>query len=434
MSSGSPSALNRTRDKAANVEMSVADGSLEEVLAPECCIMFATADWDEPYWTNKQHCAKSLAAVGTKVLYVESVGLRGPKAASKKDWRRLISRAMKGLASFSLGAVERDKGVFVLSPLVIPAGYRFSILRWLNKVLLGSMLRRAGKKLCFDKPLIWTYHPFMLDVVIDKSGPLLYHCVDDLAAVPGVDAQAFRSAEESLLRRADAVFATAPALAEHCRKLNLNTHYLPNVVDYEHFSAARKVHELPPDLSAIPEPRLGYVGVLSDFKVDFELIFQVARAEPAWHWVLIGEEREGQSSELLRQLREIPNVHFLGHKSYRDLPGYLAGFQVATLPSLINKYTDSMFPMKYFEYISAGKRVVATPLAFTRSPNIEIATALGEQKFREAVASVLQRGGWSEKESLNIVGENTWERRLSRMLRELFRQQSPLSLDSLIDR
>ena len=42
-------------------------------------IVLATADWDHPLWTNKQHTAVSLAALGHRVLYVESLGLRPPR-------------------------------------------------------------------------------------------------------------------------------------------------------------------------------------------------------------------------------------------------------------------------------------------------------------------------------------------------------------------
>ena len=44
-------------------------------------VMFSTADWSTPYWTNKQHIASRLAARGHRLLYVETVGLRQPTSA-----------------------------------------------------------------------------------------------------------------------------------------------------------------------------------------------------------------------------------------------------------------------------------------------------------------------------------------------------------------
>lgn len=391
----------------------------EHTLPPGDCILFATADWDEPYWTNKQHTASELAKMGWRVLYIESVGLRSPKAKSRRDWQRLKARLFKGLRSLMLGAPERAPGIFVLSPLVVPAGHRHPLLRRLNRALLKIAIARSlwGRK--FQHPLIWTYHPFMLDVVagMDK-GPLLYHCVDDLAAVPGVDAATFREAEDELLRRADVVFATAPALAERCRTINPNTHFLPNVVDAEHFGKALQSGPIPSDLACIPEPRLCYHGVLSDFKIDFQLLLDCARLKPEWSWVLIGEEREGQKSPLVAELARLPNVYFLGYKPYAQLPDYLRGMQVGLLPSLINDYTRGMFPMKYYEYLAAGLPVAATPLDFAKAsyPGLQVAVSL--DGFMAVISSQLQCKG-NRKELAQELGRNTWQRRTLSMLNAL---------------
>lgn len=394
-----------------------------EVLVPQSCILFATADWDEPYWTNKQHCANSLAELGTRVLYVESVGLRSPKAGSAKDWGRLWQRLRKGLSSLISGAVERAPGIFVLSPLLVPAGHRHPVTRALNRWLLKAAIARTAGQRHFRKPLIWTYHPFMLDAIEGMdTGSLLYHCVDDLAAVPGVDPEAFRAAERILLQRADVAFATAPSLAEHCRQHNAKTHFLPNVVDAEHFGRALEPGPIPEDLACIPEPRLCYHGVLSDFKIDFQLLIDAARMKPEWSWVFIGEEREGQKSPLVAELARLPNVHFLGYRPYAVLPDYLRGMQVGLLPSLINDYTRGMFPMKYYEYLAAGLPVAATPLDFQRACPGGIASGAGPDDFVRALGDQLSGGRFSKEGASELIGDNTWGSRCLSMLVEVMGQ------------
>jgi glycosyltransferase involved in cell wall biosynthesis len=234
--------------------------------------------------------------------------------------------------------------------------------------------------------------------------------------VPGVDIQAYKTEEINLLKKCDVVFTTSEVLTLQCKEYNANVHFLPNVVDYEHFANARKVESLPADLSCIPEPRIGYIGVLSDFKVDFDLIYSVALEKKNWHWVLIGEEREGQSSEKVRQLKLLSNVHFLGYKTYEKLPSYLSGISVATLPTLINDYTDSMFPMKYFEYLAAGVPVVSTPLDFTKQYTSGIEIAANHASFIDAVDTQIGRGAIKENDSRRFVGKNTWVGRLKKML------------------
>ena len=159
------------------------------------------------------------------------------------------------------------------------------------------------------------------------------------------------------------------------------------------------------------------MGVLSDFKVDFKLIYDVALARPDWHWVIIGTEREGQKSEWIARLQNLTNIHFLGRKAYRDLPNYLGGCQVATLPTLCNDYTRSMFPMKFYEYIAAGLRVVSTPLQFVKGITVdEVKIAHSSVEFERHTSVAIPSGRLSDKDSQRLIGANTWEARLKTML------------------
>lgn len=389
----------------------------QNLMPPGDCILFSTADWHTPYWTNKQHTARLLAKRGWRVLYVESVGLRSPSFASGRDWGRLFNRLLRGVKATLAGPEQVENNVWVLPPLMLPGKHHLPLIRALNQGLLRSTINRFIKHNKFIKPLVWTYHPFMLDAIEGlETGPLVYHCVDDLAAVPGVEATAFNLEEIRLLKQCTAVFTTAESLQEKCLPYNANTHFLSNVVDAEHFGKALQPGPLPHDLESIPEPRLVYHGVLSDFKLDFELILQVARLHPEWQWVFIGEEREGQNSPVIAQLKRLPNVHLLGYRSYAVLPDYLRGMAVGLLPTLLNDYTRSMFPMKYYEYLAAGLPVVTTPLDFTRSCNAGLETAIDSTSFISAIEKQLNRCKLSLNESESFVGENTWDKRMTTML------------------
>lgn len=387
-----------------------------KALCPSDCLLFSTADWDTPYWTNKQHTAHHLAQQGIRVLYVESVGLRAPNLASGRDLARIWKRLLRSFRA----PRPVENGVWVLSPLVIPFKHQWSLIRTVNQGLLRWSIRYFLKAQSFIHPMVWTYHPFMLEAVDGIStGPLVYHCVDDLSAIPGIDTEAFIREEQRLLAAANVVFTTSPALRDKCGVYNSNVHDFPNVADAEHFSQALRQGNLPADMVPIPEPRIGYVGVLSDFKVDFQLLLDVARQKPEWQFVLIGEEREGQSSPLVRQLQTLPNVHFLGYRPYEMLPSYLRGFNVALLPTLLNEYTRAMFPMKYFEYLAAGVPVVATPLEFTQHHLAGLEVGYDAKSFEKSIQRQLQRGKLTPQEVANFVGENTWGERLKKMLNQV---------------
>jgi len=377
------------------------------------CILFATADWDAPYWTNKQHTAQQLAQKGYRVLYVESVGMRLPNLSSGRDLSRILRRLKRGLQ----GIRQVEERIWILSPLVLPFKHQHTLVRKFNQGMLRIIIRRFLHSKSFKNPMVWTYHPFMLEAIKSiKKGPLVYHCVDDLSDVPGIDSESFNKEEKLLLKAAKVIFTTSTTLLEKCSVHNMNTHYFPNVADTDHFSQALTEAPLPADLLEIPEPRIGYVGVLSDFKVDFQLFIDIATRRPEWSFVLIGEEREGQFSLLANDLRTLPNVYFLGYRPYQSLPDYLRGFNVALLPTLINDYTRAMFPMKYFEYLAAGLPIVSTPLDFTRHHHAGIEIASDTASFVRAIESQLQHGKFTSKEASDYVGDNTWNARMESML------------------
>lgn len=376
------------------------------------CVLFATADWHTPYWTNKQHTAVALAKNGFRVLYIESIGLRAP-TFNTKDIKRMLRRLINGFRK----PKEVAPNIWVLAPLVFPFKHHTKIVRFFNQMILFYRIKFFLKQKKINNPLIWTYHPFVLQIIKKIFySKIVYHCVDDLAAVPGVHASAFLKEEEMLLQKADVVFTTSMQLYERVIKKNKKSYFFPNVVDFKHFNQARHQGKLPAELMNTASPRIIYMGMLSDYKVDFALLFAMAHEKKDWQWFFIGDEREGQKSENIQTLKKLKNVHFLGYQPYAVLPNYLRGMDVAIFPTLINKYTKSMFPMKYFEYLAAGLPIVSTPLLFTKTFNEGLLIANNKEEFINAIAKQLHRGHFTVEESKMLVGDHTWDKRLKKML------------------
>ena len=107
----------------------------------------------------------------------------------------------------------------------------------------------------------------------------------------------------------------------------------------------------------IPHPRLGYIGVL-DERVDFEIVEAMATARPDWQIVMIGPVVKIDPATLPRR----SNIHYLGQKNYKELPGYLAGLDVALMPFALNDATRFISPTKTLEYLAAGKRTISTAI------------------------------------------------------------------------
>ncbi len=138
-------------------------------------------------------------------------------------------------------------------------------------------------------PVLWGYVP-QAEVLLDVLSPelVIYHCVDDIAAQEGIDAESFTAAERRFAARADLVIASSPALAERMRTLSSHVLYAPNVADTERFATALDAGSGRRALAALPEPRIVFVGAIAAKKLDFELLGALADARPDWTFALVG--------------------------------------------------------------------------------------------------------------------------------------------------
>ena len=384
-------------------------------------IILSTADWDNPFWTNKQHVATELARRGFRVLYIESIGLRRP-TARRRDLTRILRRLIR-----SVRAPRRvHENIWVWSPLVLPA-HGSALARRLNRSLMRAGIALAIKRARFSRGTLWTYNPLTTDLLsLSSFRAVVYHCVDDIKSAPGMPREAIQRAELQLVQRANVVFATARNLAETRGRSNPNTYYFSNVADYEHFARARDpITIVPDDLKSLPAPRIGFVGAISGYKLDFELLRKLAQARPDWSIVLIGEVGEGDPWTDISRIRGISNLHLLGPRPYRLLPAYLKGFRVGILPNLINDYTRSMFPMKFFEYMAAGLPVVGTQLpALAEHADVARLTVTPEE-FIGAVESELERPSTPLEVRIERARQYTYAARTDAMLRIVTSVTSP---------
>lgn len=182
--------------------------------------------------------------------------------------------------------------------------------------------------------------------------------------------------ERELIERVDQVFVHSPALLEKKGHINPHTAYVTNGVDYASFAAD---HGEPADMAAIPHPRIGYVGRIKS-QMDWKTLIGIARARPDWSLVLVGPmghigNHEGDRAELFA----MPNVHYLGNRSVREVPAYIRHMDVCLLCYALTDYTRYIFPLKLHEYLASGRPVVGSDIRTLRdfTDTVRIAHDLG---------------------------------------------------------
>ena len=367
------------------------------------CVGFA--DWDTELWLNQHHLMSRLAREN-RVLFVESLGLRRPQLA-RRDIARIWRRLRRGLK-----APRAVDGLHVLSPLVLPF-YGSRIVRTLNGRLLPVLVSRAAHRLGLQRPILWAYVP-QAEVLIDALDPslIVYHCVDDIAAPAGIDVVSVRAAEQRFAARADLVLASAPALARRLRNISSNVLDAPNVADTELFSRALGAGPLDPGMATLPAPRIVFTGAIVAAKLDLRLLADLARLRPSWSFALVGPVGLGDPRTNVSALAVAPNIHLLGPRSYSELPDVLRAADAGLIPYALNELTESVFPMKVYEYLAAGLPVIATPLPALAGVT-EIATAPDAQGIAELLDDALADDTLERRtERSRAAASHSWERRL----------------------
>lgn len=205
--------------------------------------------------------------------------------------------------------------------------------------------------------VLWYYTP-MAVAFTDGLEPaaVVYDSMDELSLFRGAPPQLLER-ESRLLARADLVFTGGQSLYEAKRDRHPSVHAFPSSIDAEHFIQARNGIPHPEDQRSLPRPRLGYFGVI-DERIDLDLIAALAEARPGWQIVLVGPVVKIDPETLPRR----DNLHYLGMKPYAELPGYLAGWDVALMPFARNEATRFISPTKTPEYLAGGRPVVSTSI------------------------------------------------------------------------
>jgi glycosyltransferase involved in cell wall biosynthesis len=244
----------------------------------------------------------------------------------------------------------------------LPKFYRPRVLDRATEQARLHRARRILEKAGCRKVVAYVWQPkFAHTLDLMDHDVSCYHIADEYSFLD-VE-QPIPAVEQRLIERVDQVFVHSPALLEKKGHINPHTAYVTNGVDYPAFAADLPE---PADMAAIPHPRIGYVGRIKS-QMDWKTLIGIARRRPDWSLVLVGPvghmgDYEADKAELFA----MPNVHYLGNRSVRDVPAYIQHMDVCLLCYALTDYTRYIFPLKLHEYLATGRPVVGSDIRTLR--------------------------------------------------------------------
>jgi glycosyltransferase involved in cell wall biosynthesis len=356
---------------------------------PADILVFPIIDWHYRFQRPQQIAAR-LALHGHRVFYLRTYFLEG--------------------TSPTVQPLRDDLPVFdVQFRLPVPKNIVADQLDGSSKQILLEQIDVLRKGFHIAKAVCFVYLPFWGPLVLDLQKTygwkVIYDSLDHLGGFSNITPYMLEP-EAELIQKSDLVLTTSHLLYNEKARVNINCILVPNATDFDHFNSSPG--QLPDDLAAIGKPIIGYYGAIADW-FDTQLLANLASARPNWNFILIGRVENIDISPL----QQAHNVFLLGEKPYAVLPNYLQYFDVCLIPFKKIPLTEATNPVKLFEYLSAGKSVVATDLDELHYYQEYVRLASSTEGWLRGIELALEdRSPSLVEKRLRFARQNTWEERM----------------------
>lgn len=274
----------------------------------------------------------------------------------------------------------------------------------INSAIIGRSIQKSLKKIGITEPIVINaFNPFVGTDLVGKLNEslLVYYCYDEINAAPWSKKHGKR-VEEQFLKQVDFVVTTSQGLLETKSIYNSSCYLVKNGVDYQLFSEGIALDEFK------NQKVVGYVGSIDD-RMDYELLNYCIEKLPDFTFLFVGRIMD---ESLIQELKKKENVTFVGSKLPKELPNYIASFDVGIIPFVKNEFTKNIYPLKINEYLAGGVGVVSTNFAvLTEFENMAIITDEHSLFVKAILENSQNQGEEVKEERQEMAKQNSWENR-----------------------
>lgn len=297
--------------------------------------IFPIIDWHFRI-QRPQHLAMHLARLGYRVFYFTTV----PKLHDDGHPFEIIEQVQERVFLCKLYADGSEQNIYRDTMTEsVAGGYRKSIL-----ALMNAMGTKSSVSII--------HLPYWLPLAKSIPGSqVVYDCMDHHEGFHG-DSAEMSSMEMQAVQESEVVITTSEYLYRNVSRWRPTT-IVRNGTEFEKFAQAPGR----PRSARRKQQVVGYIGAISEW-FDVDLVAQAASRYPQYQFVLVGSTAGCNTAPL----KTVPNVKLVGEVPYGEVAGRLHDFDITIIPFKINELTKATNPVKVYEYLSAGKPVVATAM------------------------------------------------------------------------
>jgi glycosyltransferase involved in cell wall biosynthesis len=188
-------------------------------------------------------------------------------------------------------------------------------------------------------------------------------------------------------------------------------HLIQNGVHISHYETVTDtslpVHDLAQNWA---KPIFGYTGTIHGDRVDVNLITGIAQAYPSATIAMVGPNLLEVADQ--QALNQFSNIVFTGAQPYSELSDIMRSFDVCMVPHLVTPFTESLNPIKLWEYLAAGKPIVSTNVAGFRDFPELLFVSPTHDDFKENLSVALSADKSAANDRQDVAKLHSWDSRL----------------------
>ena len=386
------------------------------MLKDSVIFILSNAKYDGPFESTSFTAAKYLAK-NNKVFYIEYPATQKDYLIHKNEPEFIKKKELYAKNSDGLLGTEIPNLQILITPLLLsinflPEGFFYRLLLKYNEAVIAKRINNIIEKQEI-KDFIFInsfniYYPNIGKLIPSKLN--VYHCVDPI--IIDFDKKHGVKSEQIIIENSDLVICTSKQLYKEKKEYHPHTYFIPNAADISHSKKARQVKtRIHTKLKEIKKPIIGYFGNI-ERRIDYHLLDEVFQVNLDKNFVLVGP----YTKEFIPDnWFTATNIYLLGQVPFSEMPSILKGFDVAIIPFKKDQVSNTIFPLKLFEYLGSGKPVVSTDF----NPDLKDFThntvkyCSKAKEFSEAINDALENDSLEKTDNrIAIAEENTWEKRM----------------------
>jgi teichuronic acid biosynthesis glycosyltransferase TuaH len=367
--------------------------------------------WDIEIGSNCKNIALEFAK-NNRVLYINPPMNRS--VMRKQKHKEIVQKRIRIKNGEENSLVEISSNLWNLYPKTliesinwIPMHALFKIFNRKNTFDYANDIKLAISTLGFKDFILFDDSSMFLGASLKdllKPDLYIYYIRDNLITQDYFKKHGARLEKETI-KSANLVVSNSPYLRDYAKPFNSHSYYVGQGCDLELFKPNDVLEPL--DLAQIKGIKIGYIGFLTEMRLNIQLLVEIAKNKTDWQIILVGPEDNAFKNS---KLHEISNVHFLGNKKGDELPAYIKYFDICMNPQEVNVLTIGNYPRKIDEYLAMGKATVAT-----QTPTMEIFkdhVYLGEtaKDYIQLIEKALKEDSLlKQQERIVFAQGHTWE-------------------------